>query len=205
MTDIYYHKRKFFNTAVADIYRALDGKSYIGGFTLTFCLLDYLAWLEFGGGNVKENYLKWTKQRLIPLNNFYTGQEEELYSVRCALIHTYGPSQKITNKRYAGYKLSFNNCGMHMQKVNNDILQLCLYSLLTEIVFAAHLFFEEINSAQLIQVQERLNNQIVIIDSEPPELYSQMHTALSVLDYDSVTLNDIQGDFTTKMLYPDLN
>lgn len=205
MHDIRYHKRNFFNTAVADIYRALDGKSQIGGFILTFCLIDYLTWLEFGKtNNVKDNYLKWIKQRLIPLNYCYTGQEEELFSVRCALVHTYGPSKKIANKTYGGYKLSFNNCGMHMQKVNDNVLQLCLYTILTEIVFAAHLFFEELDSTQLIQVQERLNSQILIIDSEPPPLYAQMHTALSILDYDRVTLNDIQGDYTAKILYPDL-
>lgn len=37
---------------------------------------------------------------------------------------------------------------------------------------------------------------------EPPELYSQMHTALSLLDNEGLTLNDIQGDYTAKILYP---
>jgi hypothetical protein len=74
-------KRNFFNGAIADIYRALDGNSVVGAFILTFCLIDQLTWIEFG--DKKYSYNEWINKRLLPLNICYTGKAEELYSVRC--------------------------------------------------------------------------------------------------------------------------
>lgn len=65
-----YNKRNFFNTAIADIYRSIDGKSHIGSFILTFCLIDQLTWIEFGEG--KRGFNDWINKRLLPLNIFYT-------------------------------------------------------------------------------------------------------------------------------------
>jgi hypothetical protein len=96
MNTIDFHKRNFFHTAIADIYRAIDGKSYRGSFILTFCLIDYLTWLEFGHtAELRNNYIKWVEKRLVPINILYTNKGDELNSVSCALIHTYGPSKQM--------------------------------------------------------------------------------------------------------------
>lgn len=203
MPDIDFHKRNFFNTDVADIYRALDGRSHIGAFILTFCLIDHLSWLEFGFSNNQEkNFIKWVEKRLEPQYIFYKGKAEELYSVRCALVHTYGPSQAMIKSKFDGYQLNVEYVGMHMQKVNNNILRLCLYSLLTETIYSAHLFFEELKESKFFGSIERLEKQIKIMGIEPPRYYKDMHRALAIFDSEeSISLNSIRAEYTEKILY----
>jgi hypothetical protein len=70
-------KRNFFNGPIADNYRALDGNSIVGAFVLTLCLIDKLAWLEYGGKD--HRYIDWIKKRLLPNNLLYRNKEHELY------------------------------------------------------------------------------------------------------------------------------
>ncbi len=204
MADIAYHKRNFFNTAIADILRAIDGGSKIGAFTLTFCLTDHLTWLEFGHtADLKGHFSKWIEKRLTPHYIFYKYYGDELYSVRCALVHTYGPSKEMINKKFEGYLLSFENVGSHLQKINSGILRLCLYSFLTDVIFASHLFFEELQEKGDFQVIERLKKQIIISGIEPPLSFKDMHRALSVFDNkEEITLNSIRSCYTETILYP---
>ena len=202
MHPISYYKRNFFNTSIADIFRALDGKSRTGAFILTFCLIDHLTWLEFGHTkNQKEYFNKWVRKRLAPLYIFYREKGEELYSVRCALVHTYGPSNDMINQKYLGYLLNVERTGMHLQKINNGILRLCLYSLLTDVIYAAHLFFEELEKEKTPEIIERLSRQIIIINTDPPDLYKKMHQVLAVFDNpEDITLHSIRAEYTDKIL-----
>lgn len=198
--DIAYLKRNFFNTAVADIYRALDGKSIIGGFILTFCLIDYLTWIEFGEG--KKGFNQWVIKRLLPQNIFYTGKDEELYSVRNGLIHSYGPSRKMIDNVFAGYTLLNGWPEYHLQRINANDLRIDLYSLLCETVYAAHLMFEELKLACHEEQYERLSKQIKIFKMDPPSKFAEMHRALSCLDKELFDVNDIRADYTQFILYP---
>lgn len=199
-TQIIFHKRNFFNTAIADIYRAIDGKSYTGAFILTFCLIDYLTWIEFG--YTKNAFNNWISKRLKPLNVFYEEKEEELYSVRCGLVHSYGPSNQILTKKFAGYELLHCSPGMHLQRVNTDVLKICLYTLLTETVYAAHLIFEELKKKITTEQINRLDQQIKILRREPPLFFKEMHRALSCFDNpNTISLIDVKAEYTQKILY----
>jgi len=61
-----------------------------------FCLIDSLGFIEFGTSSGSFN--KIIRKRYVPLNIFYTGKDEELYSIRNGLVHAYGPSKEITKK-----------------------------------------------------------------------------------------------------------
>lgn len=199
-SDISYLKRNFFNTAIADIYRALDGKSLVGSFILTFCLIDYLTWIEMG--DVKFGFNQWVKKRLLPQNIFYLNRDAELYSVRNGLVHSYGPSQKMLKKEFAGYTLYHCQPSDHMQKINTDILRICLYSLLTETIFAAHQLFEEAKVNCPPDQLERMNKQMKIIGVHPPDKFVDMHSALACIDEPTeLTLNDLKADYCSKILY----
>ena len=155
-------KCNFFNTAVADIYRAIDGGSFVGAFILSFCLIDYMTWIEFG--EKKNGFNRWIIKRLLPLNIFYEQKDEELYSVRNGLVHSYGPSRDILKQKFAGYQLMQCSPELHLQKVNNAVMKICLYSLLTEIVFAVHQTFEDLIQTATEKQMERLGKQIKIFD-----------------------------------------
>jgi hypothetical protein len=197
--DISYLKRNFFNTAVADIYRALDGKSIIGAFILTFCLIDYLTWIEFG--DQKYGFNQWIKKRLVPLDFCYTGSDEELYSVRNGLVHSYGPSRKMTENVYTGYRLVNGHPGDHLQKINTEHLRIDLYSLLCDTTFAAHLVFEDLKKECKDDQLDRLKRQIKTFGQNPPEKYGEMHRALACMDQDVIELNDLKAAYTELILY----
>lgn len=48
-------RRSFFNTSIADIYRAIDGGSLVGAYTLLFCSLDALANMDSSESSNKED------------------------------------------------------------------------------------------------------------------------------------------------------
>lgn len=199
--NIDYRKKNFFNTAIADIYRAIDGKSLVGSFILTFCLIDQLTWIEFG--EEKLGFNKWVIKRLLPLNIFYTAKDRELYSVRNGLVHSYGPSRKIIQKTFEGYELQYCSPEFHLQRVNNNILRICLYSLLTETVYAAHLTFEEFKIQGTKEQIGRMEQQLAILRTKPPQKYAQMHRELEALDEPStLSVRYLQADFTKMILYP---
>jgi hypothetical protein len=201
-TSVDYHKRNFFNTAIADVYRALDGGSHVGSFILTLCLIDQLTWVEFG--YQKKAFNQWVEKRLLSLNIFYTGKTEELYSVRCGLIHSYGPSQKLLDRQFEGYLLRFCSPELHLQRINSGVLHICLYSLLTETTFAAHCTFEDLKKSATNEQFQRMEQQLSIQHSPPPEKYGQMHRVLSAMDEpESVSVRSLQADYTRFLLYPE--
>jgi hypothetical protein len=200
--DIEHLKKNFFNQAIGDIYRALDGKSIVGSFILTFCLIDHLNWIEFG--DQKFGYNRWIVKRLLPQNIFYTDRDEELFCVRCGLVHTYGPSKTIISQKFMGYHLMECNPALHLQNINNRILNICLYSLLTDTIYAAHVLFEELKIAADNEQLIRLNSQVNSANNNPPAAYKDMHIALGIFDStNTITANHIKGDYTKYILYPD--
>ena len=199
-SQIDHFKRNYFNRAIADIYRALDGKSIVGSFILTFCVKDSLAWIEFGGES--QIFSNWIAKRLLPLSYSYTNIGAELYSVRNGLLHCYGPSEKIIKRTYSGYELMESHCAMHLQRLNSQILKICLYSLITDVVYAAHLTFEDLKQNATSEQIDRLNRQIKNNLENTPELYADMHSALSYFDSPGiVTLDHVKSDYTAKILY----
>lgn len=192
-------KRNFYNTAVADILRAIDGGSQVGAFVLNFCLIDYANWIEFG--SQPEGYKRWLEKYIMPISFNYQGKAEELYSVRNGLVHSYGPSKKIIAKEFAGYSLHKENVGMHMQRLNSPVLNICLYSILTDTIYGLHSMFESLDEKD-IEKMDRLDKQITIQGVTPPTKYSQMHRALHPFDsLEVIALNHIRAAYTECILY----
>ncbi len=191
-------KRNFFNTAVADVYRAIDGSSRIGSFILTFCLIEHLAWIEYGDND--RIYNKWIKKRLVPVNPYYKGNDRELYSIRCGLIHNHGPSN--WSEDYKPYRLKPCDPALHMQQLNDEVRFVCLYTLVTDIVYAAHIMFEEMKENANVDQVNRLKKQIKILGDDLIKPYNEMHEALSVFDREGiVTLMDVKSDYSMKILW----
>jgi len=193
-------KRNFFNGPIADIYRALDGKSIAGAFILTFCLIDQLTWIEFG--DKKHGYNEWIIKRLLPQDFRYRDKDEELYSVRCGLVHAYDPSKSILSQKFLGYHLHERSPAMHLQRINNPVLNICLYSLLTETIYAAHCMFEEFAPIIPTEQLRRFKQQVDGNRRDPPHFYGEMHPALGVFDkYYPTEANHVKAGYTEHLLY----
>jgi hypothetical protein len=46
MMEIQILKKRFFDTAVADVLRAMDGRALVGATALGLCVIDYLAYMR---------------------------------------------------------------------------------------------------------------------------------------------------------------
>jgi hypothetical protein len=193
-------KRNFFNTAVADTYRAIDGGSLVGAFILTFCLIDHLTWIEFG--EERKGFNRLIKERLVPLNFFYTDNDEELYSIRNGLVHTYGPSKAMIEQRFHGYLMVNGRPDSHLQRINSPVLRIDLYSLLCETAFAAHQIFEDCILNCSAEKLDRMKRQITVLGVDPPEKFALMHKALACFDEPNVNVNYVMADYTNYILYP---
>jgi hypothetical protein len=86
-------QKRFMNTAVADILRAVDGGALPASATLALCALDYLAYLRNRPGGNGENYQRLIEDYLLPTNPLY--RPIELYAWRCAMVHTYAESDAM--------------------------------------------------------------------------------------------------------------
>ena len=206
MNEVENHKRNFFNTAIADVFRAIDAKAEIGAFILTFCLIDYLTWLEYGHENkMKEYFCKWIQEKLKPYHHSYSFLGDELYSIRCGLIHTYGPSKEIKKQIFLGYDLHAGISPYHLDKINSEVLHVSLYHLLCDSVFAAHNFFEALKQFGDLDKIDRAKQQISINGYKPPEKYLAMHRVLSVFDEEKVSIQHLKSKYATEILYRDLS
>lgn len=196
-------KKSFFNTAIADIPRAIEGGSIIGAYILTFCLIDYMGWIEYGGG--PRSFNRWVAQRMGPIQNHYQYDEivSELYSVRCGLIHTYGPSRHILKKDYEGYRLNLIEPSAHMCRINSGHLQLCLYSLSSHVIWAAHLAFDALIESHSHEQFLRAAQQLIIFNSgDVNRSYGEMHWSLAPLD-SAQKINEFQCTYDL-IFYPNL-
>src|SRR5665647_425943 len=98
----------FFNTSVADILRALDGKSLLGSLILSFCCIDHLAQASKPGEKTNRNdYKMCVRDYLGAFNEKYKTLDDHIYAIRNSLIHSYGESDS-SKKLNLGFLVSVN-------------------------------------------------------------------------------------------------
>lgn len=198
------YKRNYFDSAIADVYRAIRGGSLMGGFTLLFCIIDSLAIIENGDKN--NAYNNWINKWLLPHNIFYSEKDKYLYAARCSLIHTYGVSNSQA-KHKLGIRFSHREIGMHLQFINREpenlisfpnyyggFLIINLPDLLAEVTVGANYFFDWLKECEtieskiikrlcnLLQVHFSTDSTIEEINSMIKKPYFSMDKALAILD-----------------------
>jgi hypothetical protein len=192
------NKRKFFHTAVADIFRCIDGQAIVAPFSQTLCLIDQMAWVEFG--KVRNSFNMWMEKRMTTLSIYYGHTIEELYLIRCGLIHSFGPPADKSGI-YKGYLLSPYD-GLHLQRLNSPVLRVNLYNLVTDTVYATHRTFEDLAENCSDEQMQRLDSQIGLPSMTVPHTYAEMHRALACFDNPGeITITDIRADYTREILY----
>jgi hypothetical protein len=86
--------------------------------------------------------------------------------------------------------------------VNTPVLRICLYSLVTDVVYATHLTFEDLAEYCSDEQMKRLESQIGLSGMKVPNSYSEMHRALACFDSPGeITMTDIRADYTKEILY----
>ena len=93
MTKIYNYKickYDFFNTAIADILRAIDGGSLMGSLILCFCCIDYMGLaLNPAKKNTRNEFKQFVRDYFAAVNVKYQNLDTQIYAIRNSLVHSY--------------------------------------------------------------------------------------------------------------------
>lgn len=140
-------KFDFFDTAVADILRAIDGGSLMGSFVLSFCCIDYMG-MAIDPSKQKHSsidFKQFVTDYLGDINPTYKNLSEHIWAVRNSLIHTYGESD-ATSKMNISFSCSHEHPEYHLRLIKDPTEQrekiwLNLPDFVSELVAAIEYFF----------------------------------------------------------------
>jgi hypothetical protein len=143
-TDLSDVKYRFFDMAVADIIRAIRGKSLMGAFTLSMCAIDAMAYLRnaLPSKRSAENFRKWVEDWMVPLNG--NCRPDVLYALRCGLVHTYGYAEAMQRCGLLGYEYVQNQPQDHWGQPAANRYVLNLETHVAEVTVAAFKFFDDL-------------------------------------------------------------
>ncbi|TKJ42463.1 hypothetical protein CEE37_01915 [candidate division LCP-89 bacterium B3_LCP] len=191
-------KFNFFDTAVADIIRAIEGRSLMGAYILSFCCIDYmgLGLDPTKDRNTGNDFKKFISEYMKKLNAKYGSLDDDLWRIRNSLIHTYGQSN-ATQQVKLRFILHHDQSPMHLRKQVNGAghrVFLNLPDFVSEIAAAIEIYFRE-NSDNAVKLGNWYSKLIAVnsidaalkrldtLHSGKP-LHARSHSMFSILDCD---------------------
>ena len=143
-TDVPGVKYRFFDMAIADIIRAIRGRSLMGAFTLSMCAVDAMAYLHNAlPSNGSGDYFKrWVQDWMVALNQ--SCRPDVLYALRCGLVHTYGYSNAMRRCGLRGFWYVHDKPTAHWVETEPGYHTLNLESHVAEVTVAAFNFFDDL-------------------------------------------------------------
>src|SRR5659263_314686 len=180
-------KRWFFQMAIADICRAIKGKSLMGAFTLSMCAIDAMGYLYHADpkDKVEENFTGWTRKWITDnINN--KCNPNVLYALRCGHVHTYGFADKMKKVGVKKHSYVHDQPERHWQMESTGCYTLNLDSLVAEVAVGGFKFFDKSKIDT-----NRLKMLMKIYQDKPPlSFYSSMDSSLAPPDkMSSTTVN----------------
>jgi len=196
MIDVIRIEYQFFATVIADILRALDGKSNGGAFTLSFCCIDYMGFAlnTNKAKNSKQDFKAYLDTYLAKLNSNYSIYSDHLYAIRCSLVHTYGYSEAskkldfIPNLIFTDPRGDFH---FYYEKKSKKLF-ISMQCFIADLIASVYDFFK-LNFNE----QEQLNrwfsnlfyhyNEVIAVQTKKVAerghiIYKEIHERLAVLD-----------------------
>jgi len=190
-------KFDFFDTAVADIFRAIDGGALMGSFILSFCCIDYMgAAFDARNKSTRKDFKRFVREYMGAINSKYQSLDEEIYAIRNSLVHTYGHSDAI-EKLDLSPSFSHLHPELHLTIQTTEYetrINLNLPEFVGELVSAIEKYFREnvgqdensvIWKLKMFSVQniEANNHRQSMLFAEKP-LHSKSHRFFAILDED---------------------
>lgn len=176
-------KRNFFDTAVADVYRAIDGGSFMGAFVLTSCLIDYGSAIMTR--NSEGRMKKWISRYLEPQNQLYGLEyvQETIVHIRHGLIHSYGSFDKMVTEHMP---LRF----VRNPRIGNHLLHepglggriFSLYYWLPHVTIGLWNTFRDLENKQPNKYAKDMIQVIGRSEDIAVKSYSSMHKSLALFD-----------------------
>ncbi|MDY3557521.1 hypothetical protein R5W23_000047 [Gemmata sp. JC673] len=172
-------KKRFFDTAVGDMLRALDGGALIGATTLGLCALDHLGYLRTGNGDPADFKLT-VENYLTKLNPKY--EAEWLWATRNGLAHVHGAGKLVQQQKTRGALFVHFRPEHHLAEVECARV-LNVESFIADVIIVAWSVFNDFRTQSSKPIE--VFRHILIVgqsDATADKPYSQMHPWLSQLD-----------------------
>lgn len=190
-------KHDFFDTAVADILRALDGGSLMGAVILSMCCIDYMGLaMNPSETNTRSDFKKFVKNHMSEANFIYSNDAiaDAIYAVRNSLIHTYGMSD-ATEKMNLDFVINQDKIDTHLKLdplENRSIIHIYLPHFISEVIAGIEHFFRESFSNQN-SIHDWYNKILVVlgkpgfiyrleVSTNSGNIHARSHGLLAVLD-----------------------
>lgn len=188
-------QKRFADTALSDVLRAVDGGSLVGAVTLSLCVIDYLSYLHPKGSGNRSSFEKTVGDYLQPIDTRYL--PGSIYALRCALVHTYRESDAMKKAGINGYLLKHRDQAFHLSGASG-LLQLNVDTFIADVIWATDSYFSLLkgNSA----VEKRADSLLVVSYSDASALtrkYESMHRALKTFDESAPNLADLRHAVTS--------
>jgi hypothetical protein len=201
-------KFDFFDTAVSDILRALDGGSLMGSYILGFCCIDYMGMAIDPGKDINSSrdFKAFVTKYMGEVDPLYRALTDHLWASRNSVIHVYGLS-KSTKDLQIGTKFCPYHSGYHLRIISdpNPQLWLDLPDFVGDIVASVELFFRKnVGNDELLRswygkllicegVGGYLNRLAVVHDRRA--VHGISHRFLAVLDnIPALTIHEVKED-----------
>ncbi|BDA80165.1 hypothetical protein LPTSP3_g30950 [Leptospira kobayashii] len=190
-------KHDFFDTAVADILRAIDGGSLMGSIILSMCCIDYMGLaMNPEKKNTKSDFKNFITEHMSQANTIYSDPDiaDVLYAVRNSLIHSYGKSDATENLKL-DFVIDQNRFENHLAVVtsgNRRCFYLYLPHFVAELIAGVEHFFRKSAITQASLHKWYSNLLLVLgvsgssyrfdVEITPGNIHSRSHRFLEVLD-----------------------
>lgn len=202
-------RKRFMDTAGADVLRAVDGGAIAGSMALALCVIDYLAYLRPKVKSNTENYKRIVRDYLVPIDARYV--PTEIYACRCSLIHTYRRSDAMRAAKIDDLWMTYRVPNAHLNGAPRT-LTINMDTFVADIVFASAAFFRDTDGDVTVENHaddllgfrtgwEFVAGHAEKVDAwEASRDYGSMHPALAELDCSTPNLDRLREAVTN--LYP---
>jgi hypothetical protein len=189
-------RKRFFDSAIADVLRAVDGRSLVGANTLSLCVIDYLSYLrpKNAKARVRANYRPIVDDYLTRSDARYDCAK--IYALRCALVHTYAQAKEMKSANLTGYLFKHKDPSFHLSG-SDTVLRLNTDTFVADVIWAAYLTFEENGADAAFQLR---GDSLLVVGVPGQRIvsrkYEDFHPALREFDTQKPSLQRLRSAVT---------
>ena len=151
-------KLDFYYCIIQDLLGTLDFGFHMSAMILSCCCIDYMSVpiaLATSEINTNKHFKKFISLYMSASNAKYldTELQNEIYAIRCSLVHTYGEANAITRLNITPLfqVASFpNHLEKHKDENGNEILYISIPHFIAEVVTGVEKFFRENSDINLL-------------------------------------------------------
>ncbi len=174
-------RKRFMDTAVADVLRAAEGGALVGSATLALCVIDYLAYLRPRGDTDSERYKSIVSEYLSPIDARY--DPEQIFAWRCAMVHTYAEAKALARANLRGFLMRHRDRQFHLMRVEPPALLISVDIFVADVVWAARKLLTDVDGDPNVEARA---DSLMIVSSGMDLVFGYAEARFAEMTYESM-------------------